>query len=174
MVFNLGYFQIVDNLLPFGAIMSYPLWLLEISQAAPNTSLTTIEAQGWIIAVVGAAMGLVKIALWLRNYKESKEGSNGLEDIQQSFDRSWENLKLIINKLTDNDERLSINQQKLADNQMKALENHNRLAEALTLLRLQIQSMEQNLVSLQERRTMGAVGEIKDAIREGLRRRDHD
>lgn len=146
----------IDTILPIGFFMMYPIWLLDIAQVGATP--TAIEAQGWLIAVVASAMGLVKIAMWLRGSKEEKNGVETLRSIESS-------LKLTIDKLVENDERLSINQQRLADNQLKALENHAKLAEALTLLKVHMQSMENNILASQERRTMAALADMKDWFR---------
>lgn len=156
-MFNVSFVDGFNNMLPIGMIMTYPLWLVEISQIAPGAP-SSIEAQGWLLAVVGAAMGLVKIALWLRNYKDDKTSPQVLQNIDSSFQNSLSNLTKVIEKLTENDE-------KLAENQHRALENHSRLLEAITLMKMQLQGMENNLISAQERRAMSVVTEIKDAMR---------
>ena len=161
--------KVVNNFLPIGIFMVYPIWLVQVQ----NTPITAIEAQGWLIAVVGAAMGLIKIALWLRNYKEEKNGGNNLQELKDVFKTSLGESEKILERLTLNDEKLSdsqqmlsTNQQKLAENQLKALENHSKLLEAMTILRMQLQSTEQNIVMGQEKRAITAVAEIKDMIRQ--------
>ena len=147
----------LNIVLPIGMFMSYPIWLYEVAQASGTP--TAIEVQGWLIAVVASAMGLVKIAMWLRGSKDDKSTNESYRSMEQSF-------KSVIEKLVENDERLSINQQRLSDNQLKALENHAKLAEAITLLRVHLQSMENNIVAGQERRASIAVNEVKDILRE--------
>lgn len=146
-----------------GVIMSYPLWLLNIVQE-PRVPVTAIEAQGWLIAVVGAAMGLIKIALWLRNYKEQKNGNGETNGLQRILD------KVAVNedKLVENQKTLSENQQRLLENQLKALDNHGRLLEAITLMRMQLQNMENTILSSQDRRTLMALSELKEFIRDSL------
>ena len=148
-----------DTILPIGILMMYPIWLFDVTQI--GTTPTAIEAQGWLIAVVASAMGLVRIAMWLRGSKEEKSGVDTLRSIENS-------LKIAIEKLVENDERLSISQQRLADNQIKALENHAKLAEALTLLKVHLQGMENNILASQQRRTMGAMTEMKEFLRDTM------
>jgi hypothetical protein len=133
--------------------LSYPIWLIDIVQT--TNVPTAIEVQGWLIAVVAAAMGLVKIAMWLRGAKEN--GKNG--------DYAFKNMEIVIQKLVENDERLSASQQRLADNQLKALENHSKITEAITLLRAQLQNMENSILAGQERRATDAVNDVKDMLR---------
>lgn len=155
-MFNGHFFHDFDTILPVGMFMIYPIWLLDVTQG--GTIPTAIEAQGWLIAVIASAMGLVKIAMWLRGSKEEKNGIDTLRSIENS-------LKITIEKLVENDERLSVNQQRLSDNQIRALENHAKIAEALTLLKVHLQAMENNILASQERRTMGALNDMKDFLR---------
>lgn len=175
-MFNVSFMDSISGLLPAGAIMAYPFWLFEMNQDIIRTPATSIEAQGWILAVVGAGMGLVKIALWLRNYKDTKEDGNGIQDLKDISAKSANNLERFIDKvagteenLAENQRILTVNQQKLTDNQLRALENHAKLFEAIALLRMQLQNTENNITSLYERRSLSAMAEIKDYLRNILK-----
>ena len=155
-MFNVG---LIQNALSTGVVITYPLWLIEIVQN--QNYPTAIAAQGWLIAVVGAAMGLVKIALWLRNYKEEKNGYNvnSLVTIRDLFQHAADEMIKITEKMAEN-------QQKLSDNQNKAFENHVKILEAMSILRMQLQNTENNIISSQEKRILQAMAEAKDTIRD--------
>src|SRR5258705_2150572 len=118
------------NILTIGPFMS--LFAI-VQELKPPESIAT---QTWILTAIGAAMGLVKIALWLRN--QGKDGGDS-----SRVTTNEQNIAI----LTENDKRLSENQQKLAVLQDKALDNHAKMLEALTLLKYIVENQENNMKS---------------------------
>lgn len=148
------------NLITPGVFMSFPLLMATIWQGAgslpatENSALKAFEAQGWVIAVIASAMGLVRIALWLRGYKEGSSSNNDIvnKDLLNTLTEIIKNQTVTLTKLIDNDQllsasqlRLSDNQQRLVDSQNRALDNHAKILESLTIFRLNQENHEEDL-----------------------------
>lgn len=158
--------------IPYGVFMAFPLLLAAAAQVTdPSATFKAFEAQGWLVAVIAAAMGLVRIALWLRNYKDGGDEGYAVKEVIIQLQEIIRNQNETLNKLAENDQTLSANQQRLTEAQQRlseaqnrALDNHIKILEALTVFRLHQENFENNLKILLDQIATRSVAELKETI----------
>ena len=129
--------------LPTTASVSYlftsaPLLaLLWIASTQADTGLhppASISGQAWLVSVVGAAMGLTKIVMWVRG---GKEGSRG--DSKEIYKMIAAN-SVALNKAIDIQERVVESQKQIAEAQTKSLDLYARVSENMAVFKAQLEN----------------------------------
>lgn len=141
---NPGYLSLalINKILPIGVFMSFPLLVLQAAGATSDAvPFNAFEMQGWFITAIAFAMGLVRIALWL---KGSKENGNGTKDIA-SLQTILTNQATMLNKLIEND---------------------GRITEMMAVQRVIIQNQEQSMRQHIEQVASNSINDLKDFLRE--------
>lgn len=131
LITSFSFSNLTSGLVSTGPFMSL-YFVLQQSFQPP----ASVAAQTWILTAIGAAMGLVKIALWLRG--EKKENGNG-------------NVSKVL--------------ERLAENQQKIAENHGKILEALTAIKVMNEAQQEFLKIYLEKIATESVEELKDFLR---------
>jgi len=161
-----------------GVFMSFPLLMAAIWQgtgnlpATENSALRAFEAQGWLIAVIASALGLVRIALWLRGYQNGNGNGNGAaKEGLVVLQKIIENQTSMLTKLIENDQTLNSSQQRLIDiqqrlfdSQNRALDNHTKILESLTIFKLNQENQEDSIRAMIEQIAARSVIDLKETI----------
>lgn len=154
MITELSFTNLSSSLLTMGPIMSIFAIVQTATQQQGFQPPASIAAQVWILTAIGAAMGLVKIALWLRGEKKDSNGS-GNGAVGRALDRHTD----AIATLAENDKKIVEAQQRLADNQQKSLE-------AINLLRTMNESQQEFFKLYLDKVASQSIEELKDFLRE--------
>lgn len=123
-------FNIISKVTSAGFALPIGVLLVQAGLTEPPGAF---ESQVWLLSVVGAAMGLIKIALWLKGSKDIStqprvEPNGGMSSsIKTLVEVQLKN----IDKLIDNQHSLSDSQNRLSDNQVRIIESQTKMQEMM-------------------------------------------
>lgn len=139
----------------FTAAMAY--------QVPTVTPPSAIANQAWLVSVVVAAMGIVKIVMWIKDIKSGGEDKE-VSDESKIIEMMNAN-KVLIDKLLNNDEKIVEIQNRLTEAQMKSLEAFSKILETMAVFKIMLENHEDNVKGMVEQIASRSVGEIKDYLR---------
>jgi len=147
--------EMFTKTLPWGIATLTPFlgFILLLKDAQGFSPPQSIAAQAWILTAVGAGMGLVKIALWLKNQGKDEPDT----------DEHQVRMTQVIAKLNENDERIAENQARALENQARTLENQAKTLETINIFKVIMENQQRAI----ENRLDEVYEALKDLARKG-------